>query len=66
MHGDLAIRSLTDTEAKILRQALETLQLTSATRTTENWAAGVMLEDDADFVKRLVFVDKCEKTFKAK
>ena len=52
------IRNLTRLELATIKRALETLQATSAVSTTDNWAAGVMLEDDAKFIKHLLWLEK--------
>lgn len=59
---DIEIRSLTAGEEIYLIRALETLQRTSATGTSDNWAAVLMLENDGEFVKKLLFMSKGKQT----
>ena len=54
------IRNLTEMELRTLRTALETLRLTTSgdTMSTMNWASEVMLENDAKFLKQLLWIEK--------
>jgi hypothetical protein len=52
------IRNLTDLEIRTLRTALETLSVTSPSKSTDRWASDVMLEDDAKFIKQLLWIEK--------
>jgi hypothetical protein len=52
------IRSLTDLEQSTLINALRMLRSNSPIKSTENWASNVMLEEDAKFIKQLLWIEK--------
>jgi hypothetical protein len=55
---DTKIRSLTELEFRTLKNALTTLKTTSTVSSTAHWGASVMLDNDAEFLKKLLWIEK--------
>lgn len=53
-YEEVKIRSLTEAEEQYIIEALGVLFSSSPLKSTQHWAAGVMLENDAAFIKGLL------------
>jgi hypothetical protein len=56
----MIIKSLTINEKQYIKQALRTLLEIATKGSTAHWASGVMLENNGEFVDRLMIADASE------